>query len=298
MLHSQSIDQGESNSPSNNSPSNNSPSNNCLSSNCLSNYLSFFAKIGNVSLNVLAEVGAMSIFLLHALVLVFSATSQLPKIIHQIYFIGCKSISVIALIGLFTGMVMGMQLYFALSLFGADGFLGSGVALSMVRELAPVLTAIMITGRAGSAMTAEIGVMRISEQIDALEIMGINPMAYLVSPKMAASIISFPILTTFFNIIAIFGGWLTGIRQLGANEGVYMYRVEQSISCDDIFGGLLKALVFGIIVCTISCYHGYFTHLQKGSVGPEGVSQSTTNAVVMSCVLILVFDYVLTSLLW
>ena len=140
--------------------------------------------------------------------------------------------------------------------------------------------------------------MRISEQIDALEIMGINPMSYLVTPKLIASIISFPILTSFFNIIAMFGGWLTGVKLLGANEGVYIYRVEQSLNFDDIYGGFLKALVFGIVVCTISCYQGYFTHLRSDGVGPEGVSQATTQAVVMSCVLVLVSDYVMTSLLW
>lgn len=257
-----------------------------------------FQFLGRSVFGMLAEFGAMFIFFVYSLTLIFSSWSQIGKTVRQIYFIGVKSISVIALIGLFTGMVMGMQLYFALSLFGADGFLGSGVALSMVRELGPVLTAIMVTGRAGSAMTAEIGVMRISEQIDALEIMGINPMSYLVSPKMAASIISFPILTTFFNLIAMFGGWLTGVTLLGANEGVYLYRVEQSLALDDITGGLLKALVFAIVVCTVSCYQGYFTHMRKDGVGPEAVSQATTHAVVMSCVLILMSDYVLTSLLW
>lgn len=254
--------------------------------------------LGSNALNAFSEMGAMFLFCLHAFKLIFSSWGQFPKIVRQIYFIGVKSISVIALIGLFTGMVMGMQLYFALSLFGADGFLGTGVALSMVRELAPVLTAIMVTGRAGSAMTAEIGVMRITEQIDALEIMGINPMSYLVSPKMAASIICFPILTSFFNLISLFGGWLTGVLLLGANEGVYFYRVQQSLEWEDISGGFLKALVFGIVVCTVSCYQGYFTHLRKDGVGPEGVSQATTQAVVMSCVLILMSDYLLTSLLW
>lgn len=254
--------------------------------------------MGEWGIGMLSEMGAMFLFLLHALSLTFSSLGQIPKIIRQIYFIGVKSISVIVLIGLFTGMVMGMQLYFALALFGADGFLGSGVALSMVRELAPVLTAIMVTGRAGSAMTAEIGVMRISEQIDALEIMGINPMAYLVTPKMIAAIICFPILTSFFDLVAIFGGWVTGVQLLGANEGIYLYRVQQALNIDDITGGFIKALVFGVVVCTVSCYHGYFTHLRKDGVGPEGVSQATTHAVVMSCVLVLVSDYAMTSLLW
>ncbi|QJB58355.1 ABC transporter permease [Pseudodesulfovibrio sp. zrk46] len=247
---------------------------------------------------IVDEMGGMFLFLLESIALIFAGWGQFAKIIRQIYFIGVQSVSVIALIGLFTGMVMGMQLYYALSAFGADGFLGTGVALSMVRELAPVMTAIMLTGRAGSAMTAEIGVMRISEQIDALTIMDINPMRYLVAPKMAASLLSFPILTAFFNLIALWGGWLTGVKLLGANEGVYWASVESSLQWDDISGGFTKAIVFGLLVCTICCFEGYWTHLRSGHAGPEGVSQSTTNAVVKSCVVILASDYVLTSLLW
>lgn len=244
------------------------------------------------------DLGAMFLFFLDAVRLIFAGLGQIPKIVRQIYFIGVQSVTVIALIGLFTGMVMGMQLYFALSTFGADGFLGTGVALSMVRELAPVLTAIMLTGRAGSAMTAEIGVMRISEQVDALKIMDINPKRYLVAPKMAACIISFPILTAFFNLIALWGGWLTGVKLLGANAGVYWSRVQESLDWADIEGGFIKSLIFAMLVCTICCFEGYYTHERRGHAGPEGVSQSTTTAVVKSCVVILAADYVLTSLLW
>ncbi|NDV19635.1 MlaE family lipid ABC transporter permease subunit [Pseudodesulfovibrio sp. JC047] len=247
---------------------------------------------------IVDEIGEIFLFSLDSLRLIFAGRGQFSKIIRQIYFIGVQSVSVIALIGLFTGMVMGMQLYYALSVFGADGFLGTGVALSMVRELAPVLTAIMLTGRAGSAMTAEIGVMRISEQIDALSIMDINPMRYLVAPKMAACLISFPILTAFFNLIALWGGWLTGVKLLGANAGVYWSRVNGALSWDDIEGGFIKSIVFGLLVCTVCCFEGYYTHIRSGHAGPEGVSQSTTNAVVKSCVITLAADYVLTSLLW
>ncbi|MEF2230249.1 MAG: ABC transporter permease [Pseudodesulfovibrio sp.] len=246
----------------------------------------------------LDELGGLFLFFLESVVLMFAGWGQFSKSVRQVYFIGVQSVSVIALIGLFTGMVMGMQLYYALSTFGADGFLGTGVALSMVRELAPVLSAIMLTGRAGSAMTAEIGVMRISEQIDALTIMDINPKRYLVAPKMAACLISFPILTAFFNLIAMWGGWLTGVKLLGANEGVYWSRVMDSLDWEDIEGGFVKAVVFGALVCAICCFEGYYTHLRSGHAGPEGVSQSTTSAVVKSCVVILAADYVLTSLLW
>ncbi len=247
---------------------------------------------------VVEELGSMALFLFEALCLIFADKGQFNKTVRQIYFIGVQSISVIALIALFTGMVMGMQLYYALSAFGADGFLGTGLALSLVRELAPTLTAIMLAGRAGSAMTAEIGVMRISQQIDALTIMDINPMRYLVAPKVAASLISFPILTAFFNLISLWGGWLTGVKLLGANEGVYWARIQSAMQWADIQGGFIKALIFGTLVCTICCYEGYWTHIRSGHAGPAGVSQSTTNAVVRSCVVILTADYLLTSLLW
>jgi phospholipid/cholesterol/gamma-HCH transport system permease protein len=248
--------------------------------------------------DVVDELGGMFLFLLDALRLMFAGWGQFSKMVRQIYFIGVQSVSVIALIGLFSGMVMGMQLYYALSTFGADGFLGTGVAMAMVRELAPVLSAIMLTGRAGSAMTAEIGVMRISEQIDALTIMDINPMRYLVAPKMAACLISFPILTAFFNLISLWGGWLTGVKLLGANEGAYWSRVQSSLGWADVEGCFIKSIVFGLLVCTICCFEGYYTHTRSGLAGPEGVSQSTTTAVVRSCVVILAADYMMTSLLW
>ena len=260
--------------------------------------LSPFTKLGEITLAIIDEMGAMAIFLFLSVRHMFSSLRQIPKAVRQIYFIGVQSVTVIALISLFTGMVIGLQMHYALSKFGADGFLGTAVALSLVRELGPVLTAIMITGRAGSSMTAEIGVMRISEQIDALEIMDVDPMSFLVSPKFTACLLSFPILTAMFDIIGIFGGWITGVSLLGGNDGVYWYRVQSSIVWSDLSGGFVKSLVFAVIVCTVSCYQGYFTHLREDGFGPEGVSQATTQAVVTSCVLVLVADYILTSLLF
>ncbi|MFW5836946.1 MAG: MlaE family ABC transporter permease [Desulfovibrionaceae bacterium] len=254
------------------------------------------ALIGETTITVLTRLGSMFLFFLESFGLIFTSFSQIPKAVRQTYFIGVRSISVILLIGLFTGMVMGLQTYYALSKFGSEGFLGAAVALSLVRELGPVLTAIMITGRAGSSMTAEIGVMRISDQIDALEVMGVNPVRYLVSPKLTACLISFPILTTFFDLIGILGGYVSGVALMGGNAGVYIARVHSSIGWGDVWGGYVKAVTFGGIVCTVCCHKGYFTHLQQNLVGPEGVSNSTTQAVVMSCVVILLADYILTSI--
>ncbi|WP_031481364.1 MlaE family ABC transporter permease [Maridesulfovibrio frigidus] len=257
-----------------------------------------FAFLGKVSLNILGEAGAICIFLFESILHVFSSLGIFSKTIKELYFIGVRSITVISLIGLFTGMVVGLQTYYALSKFGSEGFLGAAVALSLVRELGPVLTAIMLTGRAGSSMTAEIGVMRISEQIDALELMDINPISYLVSPKLLASLISFPILTALFDLIGIAGGYLSGVALLGGNSGVYFHRVSTSLSWEDISAGFTKSLVFAVVVCTICCFQGYFTHFRKDGKGAEGVSQATTTAVVMSCVMVLITDYLLTSLLF
>ncbi|CCO22769.1 MlaE family ABC transporter permease [Maridesulfovibrio hydrothermalis] len=261
-------------------------------------YMQPFTLLGKVSLNILGEAGAMCIFLFDSILHVFSSLGIIRKTVKELYFIGVRSITVISLIGLFTGMVIGLQTYYALSKFGSEGFLGAAVALSLVRELGPVLTAIMLTGRAGSSMTAEIGVMRISEQIDALVLMDINPMNYLVSPKLVASIISFPILTALFDLIGIVGGYISGVALLGGNSGVYFHRVHSSLSWVDISAGFYKSLVFAIIVCTICCFQGYFTHHRKDGKGAEGVSQATTTAVVMSCVMVLIADYVMTSLLF
>jgi len=222
---------------------------------------------------------------------------QLAKVVQQVYYIGARSTLIIMLIGLFTGMVLGLQSYHALVKFGAQGALGTLVALSLVREMGPVLTAIMITARAGSAITAEIGIQRISEQIDALDTMRIDPLRYLISPRIAAAIISFPLLTALFDLIGIIGGYISGVLLLGANAGTYFFRVQASMEMKDITDGLIKAVVFAVIVSTVCCYQGYFAHLRADGHGAKAVGLATTSAVVLSCVLILVSDYVVTSLL-
>jgi len=255
-----------------------------------------FAVIGRAAIRWVGNLGAGSIFLLLALLMIFRP-KQLPKIAQQLYYIGASSTMIILLVGLFTGMVLSLQSYHALVKFGAEGSLGTLVALSLIRELGPVLTAIMITARAGSAITAEIGIQRISEQIDALDTMRIDPLRYLVSPRITASIISFPLLTAFFDLIGIMGGYITGVVLLGVNSGIYFYRIQASVELKDVTDGFIKAMVFAVIVSTICCYQGYFAHMRTDSHGAKAVGLSTTSAVVLSCVLILVADYVVTSLL-
>ena len=252
--------------------------------------------LGRFGIQLNNTLGAMAIFLARAVIQIFHY-KQIPEIVNQVYFIGAKSASIVALVGFFTGMVLGLQLYYVMNKFGAVGFLGTAVALSLIRELGPVLTAIMITARAGSAMTAEIGIQRISEQIDALTTMRIDALGYLISPRIAAALISFPILTAVFDLIGILGGYLSGVVLMGANPGSYAFRVDASVDWIDVRGGFIKSLVFAVLVITICCFQGYFTHMRRDSYGSKSVSLSTTSAVVISCVMILVSDYVVTSFL-
>jgi len=258
--------------------------------------VAFFAAIGTFTLRTIGNFGALAVFFYLAFVNIFRS-KQIHEITAQTYYIGAKSTLIVMLVALFTGMVLGLQLFYTLVKFGSVGALGSAIALSLIRELGPVLTAIMIAARAGSAMAAEIGILRNSEQIDALYAMGVNPIRYLVSPRIAASIISFPLLTAFFDLIGIIGGYITGVLLLGTNAGTYFYRVQSSLGIVDIRGGFIKALVFGAIVSCVCCFQGYFCHMRKDGFGAKSVGLATVSAVVISCVLILVSDYVVTSFL-
>ena len=255
-----------------------------------------FNPFGGFAIRLNNDLGAMAIFFVRAFALFFHR-KQFVEIINQVYFIGARSASIVMLVGFFTGMVLGLQLYYVMNKFGAVGFLGTAVALSLIRELGPVLCAIMITARAGSAMTAEIGIQRISEQIDALTTMRIDPIGYLISPRIAAAIISFPILTALFDLVGVFGGYVSGVVLLGGDSGAYLYRMDASVDWVDVRGGFIKSIVFAILVITLCCFQGYFTHMRRDSFGAKSVSLSTTSAVVLSCVMILVSDYVVTSFL-
>jgi phospholipid/cholesterol/gamma-HCH transport system permease protein len=252
--------------------------------------------VGRVTMRFVNTLGALIIFFARSFGMIFQPR-QASMIVQQVYFIGARSAGIVMLVGLFTGMVLGLQLFHTLVKFGSAGVLGSAVALSLIRELGPVLTAVMVTARAGSAMAAEIGIQRISEQIDALYTMRIDPLRYLISPRIAASILSFPLLTALFDVIGILGGYLTGVVLLGVNSGTYFYRVESSVDLEDVVGGFVKSIVFAVIVSTLSCFQGYFTHMRTDSYGAKAVGLSTTSAVVLSCVLILAADYVVTSFL-
>jgi len=250
-----------------------------------------FRRLGRCTISVLKEAGRMLIFLGTTLFWTFVPPFRLRQVVRRISFIGVKSTLIIILTGAFTGMALGLQLFYTLRMFGAQSMLGPAIALSLLRELGPVLAALVVTGRAGSALAAEIGIMRLSEQIDALEAMAINPLRYLVVPSLVAGVIAFPLMTCIFNVVGIYGGYLVGVKMLGLGPGVYWVQMEHLVDLKDILNGLYKSLSFGVIVTWVCSYKGYYT-----GHGAEGVSRATTEAVVLSSVLILAWDYFLTSL--
>jgi len=253
-------------------------------------------RLGRYAIKRVRRMGRYALFFLQSFIAIFTLPLQITKIIQQIYFIGMKSVSVICLTAISIGMVLGLHGYYTLVKFGSEGVLGAAVALTLIRELGPVLTAIMLVGRAGSAMAAELGIMRNSEQIDALETMDIDPIRFLVSPKLAAMLISLPLLTAMADVVGIIGGYLTGVIMLGINAGIFFSRVESSIHMADIMGGFIKSGVFAVVIVTVCCFKGFYTH-EGAEYGAKGVSISTTSAVVLSSVLVLITNYILTSML-
>jgi phospholipid/cholesterol/gamma-HCH transport system permease protein len=240
-----------------------------------------------------SEFGAIWLLLMDTIYWTFRSRIKFAYLFKQMEFVGVKSLGVVIITGGFTGMVLALQTYYGFRKIGSEGMVGATVALSMTRELGPVLTSLMVTGRAGSAMAAELGSMRVTEQIDALTVMALSPIKYLIVPRVLASFFMLPVLTIISDFVGIVGGYLVGVKLLSINEGVFIARMVKYVSLDDIYNGLVKAAVFGVLLSLISCYKGFNT---KG--GAEGVGKSTTQAVVYSSVTILIADYILTSLMW
>jgi phospholipid/cholesterol/gamma-HCH transport system permease protein len=253
--------------------------------------------LGAFVLDQLAFLGRMGLFLVYMIRGTIKPPAKLWPVVKQIHFIGAKSFFVIGFTAAFTGMVLGLQGYYTLAKFGSEGLLGSGVALSLIRELGPVLSALMVTGRAGSAMCAEIGIMRIDEQIDALECMAIDPYAYLITPKFLAGLVCLPLLTAYCDVVGIYGGYVIGVDLLGVSPGAYLSGIESSVVWKDVYMGIIKSLCFAVLMIWICTYKGFYTGIDEGNFGPEQVSRATTNAVVLSSVSILASDYVVTSIL-
>lgn len=252
----------------------------------------FIQYVGAKAIALIEEMGNMAMFLLRTVGWLFRPPFRVFQIIKQMHFVGFKSTFVVILTAAFTGMVLALQGYYSLRKFGSEALLGSAVALSMIRELGPVLASLMVTARAGSAMTAEIGIMRITEQIDALETMAINPLQYLVTPKIVASLLCVPLLVAIFDVVGIGGGYLVGVKLLGVSGGSYWSSIESAVEWKDVYGGILKSVSFGLIVSWVCCYKGFYTRMSA-----EGLGKATTQSVVLAAVLILVWDYFLTSVL-
>ena len=258
----------------------------------------FFSLIGRETLAFLQRGGRMGIFLVASLASMMRPPFKLDPVLRQVHFIGAKSVFVIVFTAAFTGMVLGLQGYYTLRKFGSEGLLGSAVALSLLRELGPVLTALMVIGRAGSAICAEIGIMRNSEQIDALECMAIDPYKYLMAPKFVGGILAVPLLTFIFDVVGIGGGYMAGVVMLKVNSGSFFEGMYSSVAWQDVEMGIVKSFVFGLLIIWISAVKGYYVHMEKdGGFGAEGVSRTTTNAVVMASIMVLVWDYLISAIL-
>lgn len=249
-------------------------------------------RLGGFVLDTCENWGRSWIFLFRTVVAIFKPPFRFYLFLVQVLQIGVNSTLVISLIGLFTGAVLAVQGEYTLSKFGATAFTGSAVALSLIRELGPVLTALMVIGRAGSAITAEIGIMRITEQIDALKSMAVDPIKYLMAPRLMAGLIVMPLLTSLFIVIGIFGGYVVGVGLLGLSAGTFMNQMISAVGTVDVYSGLIKAVVFGFIFGWVACYKGYTC-----GFGAVGVNKATTQSVVTASVAVLVVDYFLTSIL-
>lgn len=249
--------------------------------------------IGVKTTKFIEEIGNVFLLFLQAIKWALRPPLGFRNILKQMEEVGVRSIPVVLITAVSTGMVLALQSHTGFKRFNAESLVGTVVALSMTRELGPVLTALIVAGRAGAAMAAELGTMRVTEQIDALSTMAANPIKYLVVPRLLAGMLMLPILTIFSDAIGIAGGYFVAVQVLDVNPVVYLRRTTDFLEYDDIYGGLLKAFVFGIIIATVSCYKGFNT---EG--GAEGVGKATTGAVVLSSMLILISDYFLTAMLF
>ena len=253
--------------------------------------MNFLQTVGRVFLGFLAAAGRLSIFTISAVGHCLRPPFYFRIIGKQMIEIGYYSLPVVGLTAVFAGMVLALQSYTGFARFSAEGAIANVVVLSITRELGPVLAGLMVAGRIGAAMAAEIGTMRVTEQIDALTTLSTNPMKYLVAPRLIAGFTMMPLLVLVADIIGVFGGYLVAVHKLGFNPSNYIQNTMNFLEFSDVFSGLVKASVFGFIVTLMGCYHGYHS---KG--GAQGVGMATTNAVVSASILILCSDYILTEI--
>ncbi len=256
-----------------------------------------FRLVGAHSLRLVSGLGDLALFTGTSFRSAAGSRRLLRRIARAIYEQGALCLPVILIVGAFTGLVLGLQGYYVLNRFGSSSLLGALVALSLIREMAPVLAALMLVGQAGSALAAELGIQRNSEQIAALETMGISSHGYLVAPRLIAALFVYPLQAALFAVVGLWGGSLSGSLLLGVESGVYWASVQQAVQAQDIRECFLKAAVFGLLTISLCAYHGFNAHRCRHATGARAVSASTTRGVVHASIIVLVADYVITSFL-
>ena len=247
----------------------------------------------NFLLSFFNAVGEATLLALWSVWFLFKKPPKLEHFIKQLSYIGAETLPVVVVTSFFSGGVIVVETYSTFHRFNAEYLLGAVVAISMARELGPVLTALMVVARVGSAMTAQIGTMKITEQIDALRVLAVNPIRYLATPRVVAATLSLPLLTIVADVVGIFGGWFVAVKIFGVNDYLFWQKMRDIVELHDFLGGLYKATVFGFLIAVVSCYFGFAT---KG--GTEGVGKATTTSVVTSSMLVLIVDYFLSALIF
>jgi phospholipid/cholesterol/gamma-HCH transport system permease protein len=249
--------------------------------------------LGRSGLEFSQRLGLSGIFLFRVLARGPRIRKSFPLLVDQLYFVGVLSLIIIILSGLFIGMVVSLQGHNTLQRFGAEQELGQLLALSVTRELAPVITALLFAGRAGTALTAEIGLMRATDQLDSMEMMAVDPLWRVISPRFWAGLISMPLLTLIFDMVAIYGGYLVGVKWLGVDGGSFWSNMQSAVDFHaDVINGVIKSIVFGFVTTWIAVYQGYFT-----VPNAMGISRATTKTVVYSSLAVLALDFILTSVM-
>jgi phospholipid/cholesterol/gamma-HCH transport system permease protein len=255
--------------------------------------LNAIGRLGRVFLSAMERLGRATLFLYEVIVDAWQLRKRFFLVVQQIYAVGVLTLLIILVSGLFVGMVLGLQGYNTLVKFGAEESLGLVVALSLVRELGPVVTALLFAGRAGSALTAEIGLMKATEQLAGMEMMAVNPVTRVIAPRFLAGVVAMPLLAALFSAIGVLGGQMVGVGLLGVDAGAFWSQMQNGVDFyDDIINGVIKSVVFGVVVTWISVFEGY-----DAVPTSEGVASATNRTVVYSSLSVLALDFILTALM-
>lgn len=249
--------------------------------------------IGSKTIDSIEEIGRMAMMAVEAAMWVFRPPFRPRIFLDALDSVGVGSLFIVTFTGLFTGLVLSYQMIIAFGLFNAETLVGGTVAVALIRELGPVLTGLMVAGRTGSSITTELGTMRVSEQIDAMSVMAVNPVQYLVVPRVVAGILTVPLLTLIFNFVGCVAAYMLSVYTMGIDPGIFVKKITEFVSGYDLFASALKGASFGLVITLIGCYKGFYA-----AGGAKGVGEATTSSVVSSSIGILFIDYLLTLILW